>query len=1052
MAIRNPRLVNIIGVNSPRPEIAGVSSPELPKMEDVTNQKYGEVRQNVMRAYDTMRSAIQTKGDLAVQLAQSRGVSNRVAELQGLTETLMQGLSIYKNKEAEIKQMETQARVADLRYKAEQEKLLAEQEEAKRQEAIKRDTMVASAAIQDVLLQLQTRIRTNGREAGINTTRSDIERILAQYSYLPAETLQALRSSMYTPLNEAEKEVSNTYFEQAKEYQQNQESMAMSTLQVGLSTHLARLENPNITADEANSIFNQAFGILKHSTTDMGLEQRARIIAPLLKQLSDRALVGEGARQVFTQKMQSMNQLYEWYQEARESGLINQPTLFKQALMYEATRLGIPEMADELPDSLQEAQQQRSWVETMQYLEAARGQQANQELVARKPQYVVARAAQMAHNWHNSSGGRAQYEIAKAKPEAQRSPIEVAAIGLYDRWQSGLEQYHTINNQLATAIQQYEQVLTRANPAAIAQEGGFLPQESIYDPTAGEYRRVDIIDPSSGAIKKLPVATQNELRASLEGVRNRQAQLQQLIQSYANDGFNLQNPADATLVQQMGAQADAVDQSVQNLPDFRRLVGQPPNAGTQSNTPNFNQGLGEGAPSSPPVHPLMKDQAGHVLPFLAGQSMEVTATYGDGPGSNHGGRFHAGVDFASGRMWEEPVGVLAIQGGRVINTFDWNGYGGTVMVETPDGRVEQYSHLRSFNVEIGQSLPPGTLLGIVGGGQGDPMAGSSTGRHVHFQVWRAGVQDYGNPAGDTINPMEYLAGIKYTEPRTSGVGPAPAGRAPGRTAAPNATPLSSGNWLLDWGGSTSTGPYFGPWVYNNQTRAAAPAEQVYTQTNPIPQQNAPIDKSSYPAKNDPNANYGYQAIARDPKFARALAAAGDQLGIPAQFLADVMAFESTTNFDPHIDNGQDDGGWGHGYLGLIQINGDWLRSNGLSRSDILQMDRAEYVSRVVIPYFKPLAGRMRTVEDVLAAVFMGTGSIDWSPARRASMSDGNINFRDYVRRLGNHTGRRYRTSYDVGNGVGGPGYQVHTTSQYGCALCSQQLNRFNQIIPHEAPL
>lgn len=1039
MVDRASSLINIVGTNSPQPTIAGVTSPELPKLEDVTNKKYDEVRQNVIRGYQSQIAAHASTAQAAAEIAKNRGMSNTASEIYGLTKTVIDGLNAYQGKVAETKQLEAQTWAKE--YDAEQAQA-AQQEKAQAAQLIqnqKQEAVITSAAIQDTLLHLQDRIFTLGRTEGINTTRADIERVLAEHSQgLDPDTMRSLRDAAYTPLNAAINAQAEYAFEQQKQTQQASESASRSELSIGLTSTLAGLQNGNKTPAEANQIIQTAFSQLQQNTQGLDPATRLRVIAPILETIAKDAQTGEGARGAIVQKMQAMQAYADWYQKAQDSGLTNDPTNFRTAAYWEAVRLGIPEAADKLPDVLTQAQTQQSWNETQQKLQEAGTQQANEELASQRPQYVNSRAAQLAWQWTNGDGGEAGYNAAKARGN-RANIIEQTAVGLHDQWQTGLQQYHTLGISIADNIAQYQALLPKVDPSAI---GNY---ETIYDPTAQEYIRVPVVDPQTGEKLKVPSATQDQLRALLSKVQQGQAQLQELVQQYGRNGFNLQNPTDPTLVQGMGARADATEQAAQAIPSLRSLSGLPPNVPhTDTRTPNFNRGLGQSAPLNPPVHPLLRDSRGHVMPFGAGQSMEITAAYGDGEGSNHGGRFHAGVDFSSGRMNETDVGALAVSGGTVLNVFDWNGYGGTVMVRTPSGQIEQFSHLRHFNVKIGDSVAPGTMLGIVGGGGNDPMNGHSTGRHLHFQVWRSGTEDFGDPSHDTVSPQSYLQGIHYTEPRRRGLGAPQNAPRDDRMPSPNAMPLFSGNWFMNYH------PGDTPWINNPRTGLVAPAEQHFNPVSPTPFTAAPIDRSHYPQRNNPNANYGYQAIARDPAFARALAAAGDTLGIPAQFLVDVMAMESTSAFDPHIDNRQDDGGWGHGYLGLIQINGDWLREHNISYNDVQRMTRADYVRRIVVPYFKGMGtSHLHTAEDVLAGIFIGPGGLTMSPQERRNKGDGNIRFYEYAQSLGHHVGRRYRTSYDDFQSMAAP---VHTESQVACATCSQMLNRFGQIVPHTADL
>lgn len=205
---------------------------------------------------------------------------------------------------------------------------------------------------------------------------------------------------------------------------------------------------------------------------------------------------------------------------------------------------------------------------------------------------------------------------------------------------------------------------------------------------------------------------------------------------------------------------------------------------------------------------------------------------------------------------------------------------------------------------------------------------------------------------------------------------------------------------------------------------------------------APINRSAYPARNNPSHNYGYAVIARDPDFARAIADLGNYLNIPGQWIADVMAYEVGTSFNPRRA-----GGDRNRYHGLIQISEENLRNMGLRVYDLRNMTRADYVRRVARPYFEEFKGRINTIEDLYAAILGGTRLFNKTPAQRGNIGDSNNTFSNHVRRIGNPVGRRYRTSYD-GNLISS--LPVHTHITPGCPICTNQTQNNQYITPHQA--
>ncbi|MBU4483291.1 MAG: peptidoglycan DD-metalloendopeptidase family protein, partial [Actinobacteria bacterium] len=87
-------------------------------------------------------------------------------------------------------------------------------------------------------------------------------------------------------------------------------------------------------------------------------------------------------------------------------------------------------------------------------------------------------------------------------------------------------------------------------------------------------------------------------------------------------------------------------------------------------------------------------------------------------------RFHSGIDIAA------PYGTLvkAADGGQVVQSGYFGGYGYSVMLYHGGGFATWYAHLSSINVSIGQSVQRGQVIGLVG------STGWTTGPHLHFEV------------------------------------------------------------------------------------------------------------------------------------------------------------------------------------------------------------------------------------------------------------------------------------------------------------------------------
>ncbi len=102
-----------------------------------------------------------------------------------------------------------------------------------------------------------------------------------------------------------------------------------------------------------------------------------------------------------------------------------------------------------------------------------------------------------------------------------------------------------------------------------------------------------------------------------------------------------------------------------------------------------------------------------------------------------GTRFHHGLDIAA------PFGtrIVASDGGEVILSGWWNGYGKAVVIRHVRGKTTVYGHMSRIFVKMGDGVQKGQLIGLVG------STGFSTGPHLHFEI---------RLRGKPVNPLTFL--------------------------------------------------------------------------------------------------------------------------------------------------------------------------------------------------------------------------------------------------------------------------------------------------------
>ena len=127
---------------------------------------------------------------------------------------------------------------------------------------------------------------------------------------------------------------------------------------------------------------------------------------------------------------------------------------------------------------------------------------------------------------------------------------------------------------------------------------------------------------------------------------------------------------------------------------------------------------------------------GAVLRDFSVETLSLDPTMGDW-------RTHGGMDIAA------PLGqqVMAVSAGTVIDVFDDDLMGTTVILDHGDGLTSTYSNLANLpTVEVGDTVRTGDVIGAVGD---TAIAESTQSAHLHLEM-----AENGSP----VNPSDYLPG------------------------------------------------------------------------------------------------------------------------------------------------------------------------------------------------------------------------------------------------------------------------------------------------------
>lgn len=143
---------------------------------------------------------------------------------------------------------------------------------------------------------------------------------------------------------------------------------------------------------------------------------------------------------------------------------------------------------------------------------------------------------------------------------------------------------------------------------------------------------------------------------------------------------------------------------------------------------------------------LYDDYLGRLLNSMAFTPMgyprlsSITSGFGyrSNPFDSESAELHPGVDFRGAKG--DPVHVTA--DGRVAFTGWKGGYGNCIIVQHKNDFQTLYGHLSHINVEEGQQVKTGDVIGKVG------STGRTTGPHLHYEVRKN---------GKPVNPVKFLS-------------------------------------------------------------------------------------------------------------------------------------------------------------------------------------------------------------------------------------------------------------------------------------------------------
>jgi len=985
---RQQPVIRIQGVDTPNPSFGqNLQSGQEVNLPDITDQKFQEIEQAQAETFEAVSQANQAQAQADIADLQAQGFSDEGVKLGDLASQVVNTVKIIE--ERKLKEEQAEAK-------------LAEQRRKKRRAQLKN---TARSKLQDAFTQFQREARASGLQKGVETFRREGNQILQRFrGELSPNQFEELQESFNSTLNQAQEDLTSRQLEDIRQTRDRFQEIEKNKILTRLEPQFAKLEQTT-DPEEANNIIKkirQEAKQLAPSRKDQP-QQFANIYLSALEETRNAA---DTSATAIAKINQEIEQTRNYVNDAKtlieqyNNGEINGDAL-RVGLLQRANAHDVPELAGKDLLSTNQERRQEEIRRLEQQEKLRRLQESDESAINREMLKKVqdAEIGRLAHGFNRDT----------------TTKMLVNQICSGDRFKGFCD---TIKQTSKTMEQDRQEFLNLRQQALKKLEDvtetkienkeiffdDFIP-ELQYDSESNTLKlprkteRVQQIAERTGQSVETVKRRINNLLKQKEAVFRRMESLQS---KWDEMGVNINNLDDtsglASQEEAIKPILEQVDREPEPSPGSRRQRGR--------NLPNPRSGA-TGTPDTPTVAPLAKSDDGvFVRPFHKKDADKVTVTSGYGNRDDPNGpgqELHNGVDYAV----PEGTDARTVQGGKVLFVTGLSGFGQTVAVKTPDGRTELFAHLKDANVQPGQEIPPGETIGEVG------ASGNASGPVLHFQVFKGDPQLGGRHQqhAATMNPANYLKQVRQQHSEPRGQGPPPNQKVPGADG-----------------------------VVDSGTNRSRPVKEQHNQANPARTKGrVPYRKTQYPSRTELNANHGYEALRNDPDFARKLNQVANDMNIPGQWLADLIAHETAGSF--RADQPEAPGG-ANG-MGLIQFTPQTARNLGTSRAELKQMSRVEQME-FVKKYLEPFKGQIDTMHDLVAAVWGGR------PLFRRSFEERMNDYKNYSRYLdqvGRHAGREYKLPTDRNLQSS---QRIHTKPVAGCSQCNQMLRKENMFVEHYA--
>jgi murein DD-endopeptidase MepM/ murein hydrolase activator NlpD/GH24 family phage-related lysozyme (muramidase) len=725
-------------------------SPEAKQtiqLPDNTPQKTQEVIEANNAAFEAVAKSNEAAAKSQIADLAAKGFGKGAQRFGAALESVADTLNIIQKREAKLDEKEAQMKKEQLK------------------EWRARKANVGRQKLHKELQHANQVTREEGLNQGIQYYRKNGEKVLQEFcKKVSPEACKEMTQQFHGELNSMEKDLTKRQKQQIEEQQDKLDQYQTAQLKLETAAPMAKLrhaKNGEEARKHIGTIFNKISKVAPSIEEDP--TSHANVTIPILEETADSTQYSVEAQAESAKALEAYREynnrvapLYKKYNQGKIS-----KDVLRAKTKEIAMDVGYPEIAGETYRTNEE--KKRDALSIMQTEKKIRDLQQSDESSLTDEQLKQASKYQrdrLLFDFINGdyatreeirdaiSNGHKRYKvIPNLKQEFEQDSQE------YRNLQQGV---YKLDAEIADTGMETRQFVTN-------EAGNKIVVKPQYDKTSQRIILPKVSERVQEAVEQGQI-TPEQAETIKRSLKNRQkAKLRRMAildEKWRDKNINIRDPGDDSMLVEQQAEVQPIIDQAKTSPvgeDQRNMSG--------TNKPNPKKGVAY-KPDTPKATSLAKKN-GVTMPFKKEDSPQITVTseYGQrvDPNTGEQGDIHNGIDIAAPKGTK----VQAIQGGTVVGSRKIKGHGQTVLVKTPDGHTEQYSHLKSRNVAEGDVISPGESVGKVG------ETGNATGSVLHMQVWQDD-PSWGTAKhkhNQTVDPMKYLNQTTHARAEPRGKGP-----------------------------------------------------------------------------------------------------------------------------------------------------------------------------------------------------------------------------------------------------------------------------------------